>query len=124
MSEFVSDSRELIKEIKTVINSKKDYTLKDLDFIEIQLEKMTYQASFLSLPEISEFLHPVSEYLRQLKLSGTVTKVSFDFVFKILSKYYEYITEIDIPENDGQYIDSSEVILASYFKKFLTEQIF
>ena len=117
MSEFISDSRELIKEIKTVINSKKDYTLKDLDFIEIQLEKMTYQASFLSLPEISEFLHPVSEYIRQLKLSGTVTKVSFDFVFKILNKYSDYIKEIDIPENEGQYIDSSEVILGSYFKK-------
>ena len=117
MSEFISDSRELIKEIKTVINSKKDYTLKDLDFIEIQLEKMTYQASFLSLPEISEFLHPVSEYIRQLKLSGTVTKVSFDFVFKILNKYSDYIKEIEIPENEGQYIDSSEVILGSYFKK-------
>ena len=117
LSEFVSDSKELIKEIKTVISSKKDYSLKDLDFIENQLEKRAYEASFLSVPEISEFLHPVSEYIKQLKLSGNVTKNSFNFVFSILSRFSEYIDQIDIPDNDGLYIDSSEVILSSHFKK-------
>ena len=117
LSDFVSDSKELIKEIKTVISSKKDYTYKDLDFIENRLDKKAYQASFLSLPEISEFLHPLSEYFRQLKFTGSVTKNSFDFVLKILSRYSEYINEIDISEKEGMYIDSSEVILSSYFRK-------
>ena len=117
LSDFVSDSNELIKEIQTVINSKKDYSLKDIDFIELQLERMAYQASFLTLTEISEFLHPVSEYLRQLKLSGSITKNSFGFVFKLLKKYSEYIKEIDVSDKEGVYIDSSEVILSSYLNK-------
>lgn len=117
LSGYVSDSKELIKEIKAVINTKKDYTLKDLDFIEYQLEKKAYEASFLSVSEISEFLHPVSDYIRQLKLSGKVTRNSFSFVLGILDKFSDYINEIDIPDNDGLYIDSSEVVLSSHFKK-------
>ena len=117
LSEFVSDSKELIKEIKAVINTKKDYSLKDLDFIEQQLEKKAYEASFLSVSEISEFIHPVSEYINQLKLSGKITKNSFSFVFSILDKFSDYINQIDIPDNEGLYIDSSEVILSSHFRK-------
>ena len=116
LSEYVSDSNELIKEIQTVISSKKDYTLKDLDFIETRLERAAYQASFLSLTEISDFLHPVSEYIRQLKFSGNITKNSFDFVNKILRKFSEFLGQIEIHEKEGLYIDSSEVILSSYFK--------
>ncbi len=122
LSEYVSDSNELIKEIQTVISSKKDYTLKDLDFIETRLERAAYQASFLSLTEISDFLHPVSEYIRQLKFSGNITKNSFDFVNKILRKFSEFLGQIEIHEKEGLYIDSSEVILSSYFKNIPGQQ--
>ena len=117
LTDFISESKELIKEIKKIISSNRDYTLKDLDFIEGELDKKAYQASFLSLTEISEFLHPVSEYIRQLKFAGSITKKSFGFVLRILKKLSEYLNEIEIPDEEGHFIDSSEVILTSFFKK-------
>ncbi len=117
ISEYKTETKNIIKEILSIINDNREYKLRELDRIEHLIEKTAYRSSFLSLTCVSEFLLPAAEYIRQLKLEHGVTVKSFDFILKILKKLSEYLKEIDIPEENGLYIDSSEVILSSYLKK-------
>ena len=98
-----------------ILGKNRVFGVNKLEEIENHLTFISYKASVLSLPEISELVNPSSFYVRELKTSGgKVTLDSLVFIKLVLKKLHLYMKSIQLPDDDGVYIDGSTVLVNSF----------
>ncbi|MDX9800710.1 MAG: hypothetical protein RBT69_05165, partial [Spirochaetia bacterium] len=113
---FKEEIKTAIKKILDILGKNRIFEINKLDEIENLLTYISYKASILSLPEISELVNPSSFYVRELKTSGSkITLDSLLFIKQVLKKLHLYVKSIQLPDDDGVYIDGSTVLINSFF---------
>ncbi len=112
---FKEEIKTTIKSILNILGKNRVFGINKLEEIENHLTFISYKASVLSLPEISELVNPSSFYVRELKTSGgKVTLESLAFIKLVLKKLHSYMKSIQLPDDDGVYIDGSTVLVNSF----------
>ncbi len=117
INNFRTEIRTIIKKILDILGKSKTFGTVELEEIENLLQYASYKASVISLPEISLLLNPSAYYVRELKTSGRkITTESLRFIKEVLKSLHALAKTIEIPDDNGVYIDSSTVIVNSFFK--------
>jgi len=117
ISSFRTEIKQVIKKILDILSGASVFDISRLNEIENLLLHVSYKAAVLSLPEISVIVNPCSYYVRELKSSEkTITGESLKFVKQVLRTLYSLAGTIEMPDENGVYIDSSAVLVNSFFK--------
>ena len=114
---FLEEIKSVTRNILEILSDTKVYDEGQLDKIENLLLRIAYKASVLSLPEVSLLVNPSARYVHELKTAGTrITRESLSFIKQVLKKLHYLIKSLELPDDKGVFIDSSAVVVNSFFK--------